>query len=368
MNYKINKHISSTLKNSYAKEGKEESYPIKIDCYEGINNITFPESALDTINNIDFSIIKDYPHGSNIKYAIMNYWNRDKDLDIELENINLCEGSISGIYLINRLFLEPDDKVLGYTPQFPEYGIDVRMHGCEFDCYQLKRENNYKFMVDEFIDCMNEEYKLIYIDNPNNPTGQVISLSSIEKILIKAKKLGIVVIIDEAYGEYMPKDNSAINLASKYYNLIVLKTFSKGFALAGLRAGYIIAPKDLKRALNKITNPYSISEVARRIGTSVLSDDDFIEDTLSKNRKIKRRFLKPWKNLIIRETDESVSIFLLEHKNKSISLKEEFAKLGIGVVCGSTFEGLDKSYVRFRIPSPDNLDQVLDAFEKIDNM
>lgn len=368
MNYRINKHISSTLQNSYAKESETDNYRISIDCYEGINNITFSKNALETLNNINYTHIKDYPHGTLIKDSIVKYWNDKDDKNIESDNIILCDGSISGIYIVNRLFLELKDEVLGYIPQFPEYGMDVKMHGCNFDYYTLKKENNYKFIAHEFIECINKDYKLIYIDNPNNPTGQIIPLSSIEKILEKSKKENIMVIIDEAYGEYMDRKNSAINLMKKFDNLIVLKTFSKGFALAGLRAGYIVAPRELKDALNKITNPYSISEIGRRISSSALKDYDFILDTLNKSRDIKSRFMRNWKNLKMGETSDSVSIFLLEHKNKDIVLKDEFAKWGISVVCGSNFQSLGKNCVRFRIPSYKDLDEVISVFECIDNL
>lgn len=368
MEYKINKHIQSQIKNSYAKEYSNENNNIEIDCYEGINNVSFSSKAIHTFNNISHNIIKDYPHGNNIKKSIINYWSKNININLESNNIILCDGSISGIYLINRLFLEPNDKVLGYIPQFPEYGIDVEMHGAKFEYYTLKKENNYKFIEDEFISCINSHYKLIYIDNPNNPTGQVISLDVIEKILKSAKNNGVMVVIDEAYGDYMDMKNSSLNLINSYDNLIVLKTFSKGFALAGLRAGYIIIPKELFAPINKITNPYSITELGRRVAISVLEDDNFIKNTLNKNKKIKSQFLKSWKNINISTTCDTVSICLIEHKNKDIDLQKEFAKFKIGVVDGSTFKSLGKNSIRFRIPKEEDIPKVLEAFTYIDSL
>ena len=82
---------------------------------------------------------------------------------------------------------------------------------------------------------------LIYIDTPNNPTGQILDKKDAIKLLEYTRNLGIGVIIDEAYGDYLSKEHSCIDLVDKYENLIVIRTFSKGLGLAGIRAGYIIS-------------------------------------------------------------------------------------------------------------------------------
>ena len=173
----------------------------------------------------------------------------------------MADGSIHVIYLLNRLFIEKGDKVLGYSPQFSEYETDIKMHGATYDYVLLKKEDNFKFNEKEFIEKINPEYKVIYIDNPNNPTGQIIPLSSIENIVKEAAKYDIAVMVDEAYGEYMPKENSAVKLLNNYDNVIALKTFSKGFGLAGLRAGYAVLPEQLVSPIKKISTPYEVSEM-----------------------------------------------------------------------------------------------------------
>ncbi len=125
------------------------------------------------------------------------------------------------------------------------------MHGATYDYVLLKKEDNFKFNEKEFIEKINPEYKVIYIDNPNNPTGQIIPLSSIENIVKEAAKYDIAVMVDEAYGEYMPKENSAVKLLNNYDNVIALKTFSKGFGLAGLRAGYAVLPEQLVNPIKR---------------------------------------------------------------------------------------------------------------------
>lgn len=364
MNYKINKYIIKESFLSYAKEDIPSG--VYIDCYDGINNLTFSSNVKDAFKRLNYSTLINYPHGNSLKKSILDYWSDHGNLN--LNNIILTDGSINGIYLVNKLFLQPNDNVLGYIPQFPEYYIDVKMNGANYDYYTLQEENNHVFDENEFIKLINNRYKLIYLDNPNNPTGQVISLNQIEKIIKVAKKYETVVLIDEAYGDYMNKENSAINLMSKYDNIIILKTFSKFFSLAGARAGYMIISSSLYESINKLTNPYCINEVGRQMASIVLNDNIFINKTLYINKNIKSYFFKWWTNLIISHTDKTVPIFLLHHKKTNINLQKEFAKFNIGVVNGCNYMGLTENYARLKIPKEDDLEKVLQAFKYIDKL
>ena len=85
----------------------------------------------------------------------------------------------------------------------------------------------------------------VYIDNPNNPTGQFLSNAELERIISKCEEMKVYAIIDEAYADFIPREESAVMLGPKYSHMISVRTFSKGFGLAGARAGYIITNKEL---------------------------------------------------------------------------------------------------------------------------
>ncbi|WP_131047224.1 pyridoxal phosphate-dependent aminotransferase, partial [Clostridioides difficile] len=276
MKLKINKAIEMQLKKSYAIESGHSEDVFEIDCGEGINTVSYSNKAVEAFNALKFDMIRGYPHSIALKDNIVDYW---KDfIALDTDRICLADGSIHVIYLLNRLFIEKGDKVLGYSPQFSEYETDIKMHGATYDYVLLKKEDNFKFNEKEFIEKINPEYKVIYIDNPNNPTGQIIPLSSIENIVREAAKYDIAVMVDEAYGEYMPKENSAVKLLNNYDNVIALKTFSKGFGLAGLRAGYAVLPEQLVSPIKKISTPYEVSEISRSIAANLLDDVQFIEE------------------------------------------------------------------------------------------
>ncbi len=368
MEYKIKKSIASNIKESYSIEGEDAFQNIDIDCAEGINTVSFSDYAIEAFNSIDYTIMKDYPHSLTVKKSIIDFWKKYTDTEINYDNIVLCDGSIGALFLINKLFIENNDKVLGLAPQFPEYKMDVTMSGGIFESYKLKPKNNYKFIASEFIDLISDDLKLIYLDNPNNPTGQIIPLEAIEKVLKVALGKNIVVIVDEAYGDYMNENNSAVNLIPKYENLIVTKTFSKAYGLAGLRGGYIIQNEDLTKAMKNINTPYEMSSITRAIASKVVSDHDFLEKMRKTNSEMKSQLIKEYKNLNICENGTTVSIMMVTHKNKDIDLEKEFAKLKIGVISCASFESVDKNSVRFRLPSPKYLSRIIEAFNIIDNL
>ena len=166
----------------------------------------------------------------------------------------------------------------------------------------------------------------------------------------------------------MNENNSAVNLVPKYENLIVTKTFSKAYGLAGLRGGYIIQNEDLTKAMKNINTPYEMSSITRVIASKVVSDHDFLEKMRKINSEMKSQLIKEYKNLNICDNGTTVSIMMVTHKNKDIDLEKEFAKLKIGVISCASFESVDKNSVRFRLPSPKYLSRIIEAFNIIDNL
>lgn len=362
MELRINQAIKEQTKVSYAIESTEP-LTFDVDCGEGINIVMAPQEAMKAFQNLKFEILQPYPHSVAVKDSIITYWRDYTTLDYK--RIVLCDGSISGLYLLNHLFLEKGDHVLGYVPQFSEYETDVEMYGCQYDQVLLKKEKNYKFCAEDVLAVLNGQHKLVYLDNPNNPTGQIIPLTEIEKILTIAQQQNVFVIVDEAYGDYMPKQNSVMQLV----NLIVVKTFSKGFGLAGLRGGYLILPLELVPYVRNISNPYIMSELSRSVAAQTIKDEDFLKVLIEKTRKIKKQLLSlALKNISVAETAETVSICLLTHKNPAFDLAEEFAKRRILVISGKNFHNLEKNSVRLRIPSEEDMPKVLEALHEIDIM
>ena len=283
---KIRKQLLEQEKISYAMDHIELPEG-GVDCSEGCNPYGFPPECVEALKNFDPAKLGPYPHSDALYDAIRDFW-KDQ-IDVERGNILLADGSINALYIINNIFDTHNSVVLGISPQFTDYYMNAEMIGIEYAPYQLKKENNYKFDTYEFLSMhyitdtyasassSTKSYNFIYIDNPNNPTGQCIDVSDIEEIIKGALKKDITVIIDEAYGDFMPKENSAVQLFANYPNLVVVRTLSKGYGLAGMRIGYIIAHKDLIGYMNKMVNPYMVGEIAREIGAEALKHTEFVE-------------------------------------------------------------------------------------------
>lgn len=368
MEFRIAEGVRRHLKKSYAIESDDLFTDFDVDCGEGINTVMASDEARRAFAELDFAMAGPYPHSPILKDAIVAHAPAVMAGGAPLRrgNICLCDGSIAGLYLINQLFLEPGDRVLGYVPQFSEYETDVTMRGCGFDSVPLRPEDRFRFDADAFIAALRPGHKLAYLDNPNNPTGQIIPLADIEKIVAAAEALGVPVVVDEAYGDYMEPEGSALTLWGRHENLVVVKTFSKGFGLAGLRAGYLALPDPLARAMGNITNPYAVSALSRHVAARAVGDTAFLGELRKKTAAIKRQLLRPWKRLSVAHTAPTASISLLTHADPGVDLAREFARRRVLVISGGDFTGVGKNSVRFRVPAEADMPRVLEVITDID--
>ncbi len=375
-----------------------------VDCSEGCNPYGFPPECAGAFKSFDPAKMGPYPHSDALYDAIHDYW--EDRIDIERGNILLTDGSISALYIINNIFDTHNSVVLGVSPQFTDYYMHAEMIGIDYAPYQLKKEYNYRFDASEFMSMHyiadtfahaslpEKSYNFIYIDNPNNPTGQCIDIADIERIVRAALKKDITVIIDEAYGDFMPKENSAVQLCAKYPNLVVVRTLSKGFGLAGLRIGYIIAHKELIGYMKKMVNPYMVSELAREVGAEAFRHDEFLENckadfaemkaqirevlTPSSIKKLKKHADAEYEDVKIHgpasghlhmaETLDTNSLLLLYHDSKEIRLHDEFLKRKVLVIDGYDFKGLDSTSVRVRLPRMEEFPVLLEAIREINTL
>lgn len=247
-----------------------------------------------------------------------------------------------------QFLIDENDIVLGVAPQFSRFISEVELQKGIYTFYSLKLENRYKFVVEDFIKKIDSSIEMIYIDNPNNPTGQIIKISDIEEICKEAKKEDVYVLIDEAYGDYMNQRNSAINLINRYDNLIVIKSASKVYGMPNDRVGYVISSKEIIKVYNKIAVPFPFSEE---------SSKKFIK-ALNKRKKTIRKIqkIKKYKKLILKDinansylyTNLETPIFTIK-TDKDVNLYKELLSNNLMTENCECFEGLNSRYVRIRI-------------------
>lgn len=200
---------------------------------------------------------------------------------VKIENVAVGSGSESIMANIVRAFLHGDDEVLTSQGTFIGFYVLVRAQGVKLNMVPLK---NYAFDLDAIANAINERTKIIYLCNPNNPTGTIITRDQFDQFIKKVPE-HVLVILDEAYYEFTAH-NAAFPDSMNYRldNVLTLRTFAKAYAMAGIRLGYGLGHEYLIDFVNRIKLPFEPNCLAQAAGLAVLSDDDFLQRTLSNNK------------------------------------------------------------------------------------
>jgi histidinol-phosphate aminotransferase len=175
---------------------------------------------------------------------------------------------------ITRLFLEKGDRALTFAPTFSVFKYCVKYQNAEYVAVPLKEE--FKLDVEAMRAAFTPETKLLYLCSPNNPTGNQFEMDAVEALI---EEFPGMVLVDEAYGEYA--DYTVTPLIGKYENLVILRTFSKAFGLAGLRLGYAVANPLLANAIDKIPAPYAINVVSLTMGRKLLDNAGVVKEAVA---------------------------------------------------------------------------------------
>lgn len=363
MELKIRKSLTEHEFKSYAADHIELPEG-GIDCCEGCNPYGFPPELDEAVESFDFSRLGPYPHSTAIFDGLTEYWKGQ--FYLEPENLMITDGSIAAIYTILSIF-EPGAKIIGIAPQFTDVATYAQMIGMDYEPILLRKEDNFRIDPDAILDKIDDSVDIVYIDNPNNPTGQTVDAYAVRKILEKAQEHGAAVVVDEAYGDFMPNENSAARYLEQFPNMIMMRTLSKAFGLAGLRIGYIVAAKPMIGYMRRLRNPYQVSEFARVIGGVALSHPYHIWENIVDFGRQKREIRAAIGNsLHMAATCDTVSLCLMYVDDENVDLKKEFFDRKVLCVSGSDFYGLGKNFARIRLPRMDEFPVLFDAVKSID--
>jgi len=201
------------------------------------------------------------------------------------EQIVVGNGSNELIDLLIRTFCQPEDKILTSASAFIAYKICAK--AASVQVIETPLTADMKFDIEALMsELQTTHYKIVFIANPNNPTGTYVPESEIIKILEATKHLDdTLVVLDEAYNDFVRVDDfpDSSNLIKKYDHLVILKTLSKVFAIAGLRPGYIIANEMVCNYVNRIRNPFNVNALAQAAGLAALQDKEFLDEARAVN-------------------------------------------------------------------------------------
>jgi histidinol-phosphate aminotransferase len=363
---KINDYITSYISKDYGLHSP--SFPIELDCSLGVNQENLPCSVFERFKQFSAenqAAIKQYPHDERIIEKIAAWYCCGGITWLTKEHLLLGNGSFDLLCNITLLSLAKNKKVLGHAPQFTAYIDHVNCLGADYCFYSLPPEKNYRFDAGEYLKKMNSGYDLFIIENPNNPTGQIIPLEQIKNIAQKARELNTVLVLDEAYGDYMEIENSAINLVRDFSNVIVTRSFSKGLGMAGIRLGYAVTQNDILAQLKKLVTPFNCNGIARVLACAMF--DSFLNNkaiaiNTNEIQTNKQKVLNALKKLYAAHTSLLTPIMTLYHKTDDIKFDLQHflaQKVHLGTVGCAAYEGLDKRAVRLMLPKTADVENKL---------
>lgn len=212
-----------------------------------------------------------YPDGGG--YYVRNALS--EKLGIAPENIILGNGSNEIIEFLGHAFLERGDEVITSRHAFVAYKLIAAVFGAET---KEAASPDYRHHLDAMLEALTSKTRLIFIANPNNPTGTLVSQREIDQFMSRVPD-DIVVAFDEAYYEYVDRPPDMLRFVRDGKNIIVLRTFSKIHGLAGLRLGYGIARPELIQVLQKTREPFNVNGLAQAAGVAALQDEGHQRET-----------------------------------------------------------------------------------------
>ena len=274
-----------------------------------------------------------------------------KKFRCDKEKIICGAGSDEVIQMLCQLFLKPKDEVIVPQFSFLMYRIYAKIVGANVI---FAKEKKFKVSISEIIKKITKKTKIVFLANPNNPTGTY--LTKFELIELRKKlRENILLVVDDAYAEYMQNTdyNSGLDLFKNKDNVFILRTFSKIYGLSSLRVGWGYGSKRIVSALNVIKPPFNVNEVAQKAAVESLKDNKFISRSIKHNILYAKKLKHFLNSYNISSNNVSANFLLLDFRKCKLKAKYFYEKLKMkGIILRSTEDGYKiKNMLRLTIGS-----------------
>ncbi len=290
------------------------------------NPFQIPDNVKNAIMG-DIDKISTYPDSDSYYLRL----ELSRKYGVNLENIMVGAGSVEIIKMIAKVFLRPGEKVLTSEKTFIMYKIaSVETQGAE-SFIEVPMDSGYKFSLKNIKGRIDNSVKIIFITNPNNPTGTMLPKDEIKSFIDDIPE-NIIVVLDNAYEEYVSdKDNylSGMEYINQKKNVIILRTFSKIYGLAGLRIGYAFGNSETIALLSRVKAPFNVTRIAQNAALESIIDESFKNKSFELNIKNREKLFNDLVDMGIKTVPSETNFLMFFPETDIVELNEKLLKEGV---------------------------------------
>lgn len=356
MKYKENLKKLTPYKPGKSIQEMKEQYELKEIIKLGSNENPYgmSKNIIESIRNIQNLGLYPDNYVTELREKLAKKNNLDKN------NFIFGNGSVEILQMICRVLLSQGDNIITGIPTFQSYKSEATLQSAE--TIEVELESN-RFALKKIIQRINKKTKIIFISNPNNPTGTIITEKEQEEFIKKVPE-NILIVFDEAYNEFVTDKAypNSIEMLKKYNNICILRTFSKAYGLAGLRIGYAMADSKFIQELEKARVPFNINKIAEKSACIALDDTEFLNNCLEKNAEVLKYVYREFDKLNIQYIKSEANFIMVNVKENGIEVANKLLEKGIIVRPG--FPKME-NYLRITIGTKNQMEKVINEIKKI---
>ncbi|NLW44908.1 MAG: histidinol-phosphate transaminase [Syntrophomonadaceae bacterium] len=298
-----------------------------------------------------------YPDGAcyYLRRALAEHYGYSED------SFLIGNGSDELLRLITETFVGPGDEVIYGVPSFSEYGFMALIMGGV--CVEVPLKDM-RFDLPAILDKVTDRTKLVYICNPNNPTGTITGRAETDQFM-KSLRDDVLVVFDEAYYEYVTDKDyvSGVEYLSQGRNVIVLRTFSKIYGLAGLRVGYGITTPEIAGLVNRVREPFNVNLLAQTAAIGALADKEHLEKSREVNIQGRDYLYREFSRMGLEYVPTEANFIFVDIKKDCRQVFQALLREGVIVRTGDIFGY--PTYLRVTIGKPEENRRFIAALEKV---
>ncbi|MDN5276169.1 MAG: histidinol-phosphate aminotransferase [Clostridiales bacterium] len=271
-------------------------------------------------------------------------------------------GSDQILEIIAQTYINPGDTTITCWPSFSRYEAVTRIMDGRMIRVPLKKD--YSFDLEGILNSITDNTRIIWLCNPNNPTGTIITAEEQKAFLERVPK-HVLVVLDEAYYEYARGGDypKSVELLERYDNIIILRTFSKAYGLAGLRIGYAISHKEIIELLNRVRGPFNVNAAAQAAALAALDDQEFVQRSVQNNEEGKRYLYQAFEEMGLEYIPTYTNFIMVNVEKDSVEAFRALLQKGVIIRSGDIFD-MD-TWIRVTIGTPEQNRRFIQALKEV---